>query len=52
MIMGMGFDIHLASSAIQMANFDVPRALELVLGGNEGQILEFASGQRALKEAE
>jgi len=34
-----------------MSNFDVPRAIELLLGGSEGQIIEFMARQRALKEA-
>ena len=36
MIMTMGFDVELASSALQMTNFDVNRALELLLSGQEG----------------
>jgi hypothetical protein len=37
----MGFDVEMSTAAIQMSNFDVPRALELLLGGSEDQIFAF-----------
>ena len=52
MIMPMGFDVELASSALQMANFEIPRALELLLSGQEAEIINFATRQRELKEQE
>ena len=46
--MSMGFDIELASPALQMSNFDVSRALELCLNEPE-TVREFGVRQRELK---
>ena len=51
MIINMGFDIELATSALQMANFDVSRALELCLGDQEA-VRGFGVRQRELKSEE
>ena len=46
--MSMGFDIELASPALQMSNFDVSRALELCLNEPEA-VRNFGVRQRELK---
>jgi len=35
MIMSMGFEYDIATAAVQMANFEVPRAIDLLLTGQE-----------------
>lgn len=52
MPMQMGFDALFTTAALQMANYNAERAIEILLGGQEGQILEFSARQRTLKEAE
>ena len=41
MLIGMGYDVERATAALQMANFDMTQALELMLTRPEGQLLDF-----------
>ncbi len=53
LVMAMGFNVVLATAAIQMANYDIQRAIELLCSpGQEAQIYAFSGAQRALQEQE
>lgn len=50
-VMSMGFGMEMSVPALQMAQYDIARAIEILITGNEGSLISFAERQNSLKEA-